>query len=341
MDTHSSASTSSLLSLLLLTLLLVLGSLPSPTLSTSERCHPDDKRALLNIKKAVTIPDHLASWNASNDCCYWDYVECHTETNRIYRLLMYDTSIHRPIPPSVGDLPYLEALVFNNINNLTGPIPYSITKLQNLKMLSIIWTPLSGRIPDFLGQLKSLEYLDLSHNQFSGSIPASLANLQNLTGIQLAANRLSGSIPDSFGRFKDNLYVFVLSRNMLSGKIPKSLSQLDCDSIDLSHNKLVGDASMLFRENSTVRGLDLSFNRLDFDLSNVKFPKNLTFLDLSHNRIRGSIPQQVTELDLWRMDFSYNRLCGRIPVGGKLQQFSYESFIQNRCLCGTPLSDCR
>ncbi|XP_010257389.1 PREDICTED: polygalacturonase inhibitor-like [Nelumbo nucifera] len=340
MDTHISTSSASR-SLFLLSFLFILSYLSSPTLSTSERCHPDDKRALLRIKEALNIPDHLASWNVSTDCCYWDYVGCHTETNRIYQLLIYDTSIHGPIPPSVGDLPYLETLVFSDINNLTGPIPYSITKLQNLKMLRIIWTPLSGRIPDLISQLKNLEYLDLSRNQFSGSIPASLANLRKLTGLQLEGNKLSGSIPDSFGRFKDNLYVFVLSQNMLSGKIPKSLGQLDCESIDLSHNKLVGDAKMLFRENSSVKGLDLSRNRLDFDLSNVKFPKNLTFLDLSYNRIRGSIPQQVTELDLWRMDFSYNRLCGRIPVGGKVQQFGYETFTHNLCLCGTPLPECK
>nr|DAD33385.1 TPA_asm: hypothetical protein HUJ06_012236 [Nelumbo nucifera] len=40
-----------------------------------------------------------------------------------------------------------------------------------------------------------------------------------------------------------------LSHNQLSGEIPKSLGQFNVSRIDLSYNNLVGDTSILFREN--------------------------------------------------------------------------------------------
>nr|DAD42251.1 TPA_asm: hypothetical protein HUJ06_000481 [Nelumbo nucifera] len=106
------------------------------------------------------------------------------------------------------------------------------------------------------------------------------------------------------------------------------------------YNKLTGDASMLLRPDSSVRWIVLSDNRLNFDMSKVRFPQNLTGLYLSHNRIRGSIPEEITKLELLQVfDVSYNRLCGRIPVGGNVQQLGNYSFVHNRCLCGPPLPD--
>ncbi|XP_010257789.1 PREDICTED: polygalacturonase inhibitor-like [Nelumbo nucifera] len=125
---------------------------------------------------------------------------------------------------------------------------------------------------------------------------------------------------------------------MLSGKIPKSFGHLNCEELYLSSNKLTGDASILLRENATMTSMILSWNRLDYDLSKIKFAKNLAFLDLSHNRIRRSIPKQITELD--NLQLGYNLLCGMIPFGGKVQQLGARSFVHNLCLRGAPLPDC-
>ncbi|XP_010265944.1 PREDICTED: polygalacturonase inhibitor-like [Nelumbo nucifera] len=304
---------------LLLSLFLFSPSFSSPTLSATVRCNPSDKNALLAFQKFLYIPSDLPSWDLRTDCCKWTYVHCDPLTNRVTQLVI--TSINTgqfpvargPIPAAVGDLPYLETLSFNDIINLTGSIPYSITKLQNLKRLVISGTTLSSSIPEFLGQLKNLEYLDLSANELFGSIPASLGNLGRLVSLELQSNKLTGKIPNSLGR-------------------------LNPEAIVLSDNKLSGDASMLFSADGRARWINLSGNRLEFDLSKVMFQRNLTFLSLSYNRIGGSIPEQVTELNLIQVfDVSYNRLCGKIPVGGRLQQLGAPPFLHNRCLCGPPL----
>ncbi|XP_010265822.1 PREDICTED: polygalacturonase inhibitor-like [Nelumbo nucifera] len=341
MNSHSSSICKTSLCCLL-PLLVFSSSLLFPTLSASYvRCHPDDRKALLAIKKSLSlhIPKDETPWNPKTDCCTWTYVDCSEETNRVRILNIYETNFHH-IPAAVGDLAYLEKLIFHHLaTKITGSIPYSITKLQNLKLLRIFNTTLSGPIPEFLTQLKNLEYLELSNNQLSGRIPASLANLNKLGGLDLGGNKLTGSIPNSFGRFNSQGGFFLyLSHNQLSGQIPKALGELNFTGIDLSYNKLVGDASMLFKENGAALWIHLSNNQLDFDLSAVRFPKGLMVLDLSHNRIRGSIPEQITELNWQGLYLSDNRLCGNIPYGGNVQQQGEHAFIHNRCLCGPPLS---
>ncbi|KAL8030728.1 hypothetical protein ABFX02_14G304400 [Erythranthe guttata] len=56
-------------------------------------------------------------------------------------------------------------------NNLEGPIPKSISKLQNLNALNLSRNELNGAIPEEIGFMKSLTILDLSYNDFSGRLP--------------------------------------------------------------------------------------------------------------------------------------------------------------------------
>ncbi|KAI4300722.1 hypothetical protein L6164_034064 [Bauhinia variegata] len=229
-----------------------------------------------------------------------------------------------------------------NLPNLYGPIPPTIANLTKLQYLTISNTNVSGPIPDSLSRLRRLLSLDLSGNRLSGPIPASLSQLGKLLFLYLTGNQLTGPIPDSFGSFKQHPSLF-LGRNQLTGKIPLSLAVFDISILDLSGNKLTGDASLLFTSNKTTQQtLYLSSNYLSFNLTKVDhFPPQLTTLDLSHNNIYGSLPNSLTKLDLVVFNVSYNRLCGKIPVGGKLQSFDSYAYEHNKCLCGSPLPSCK
>ncbi|XP_057505831.1 polygalacturonase inhibitor-like [Actinidia eriantha] len=319
--------------------LLLFLSLLSPSLS--DRCNPNDKKVLLRIKQALNNPYLLASWNPDNDCCDWYNVDCDLTTNRIIALTIFSGNISGQIPAAVGDLPYLQTLVFRKLSNLTGQIPSAISKLSNLKMVRLSWTNLSGPVPSFFSQLKNLTFLDLSFNDLTGSIPSSLSKLTNLDAIHLDRNKLTGPIPNSFGEFTGQVPDLYLSHNQLTGSIPKTLGDLNFTVIDVSRNMLSGDISFMFGSNKTIQIVDFSRNMFQFDLSKVVFPQSLTSLDLNHNKIYGSLPVGLTTLDLQYLNVSYNRLCGRIPTGGKLQSFDQTSYFHNRCLCGAPLPDCK
>ena len=165
------------------------------TIATSkDLCNQNDKNTLLKIKKSLNNPYHLASWHPETDCCSWYCLECGDATvnHRVISLTIFAGQISGQLPPEVGDLPYLQKLVFRKLTNLTGQIPHSITKLKYLTFLWLSWTNLTGPVPDFLSQLVNLDYLNLSFNELSGSVPSSLSLLPKLTYIDLSRNKLTG-----------------------------------------------------------------------------------------------------------------------------------------------------
>lgn len=311
--------------------------------SLSELCHPQDKMALLQIKKELNNPTIISSWKPHTDCCkIWNGVNCFRSKNRVgYLTISHDNNLRSKFPLSIGNLPYLESIFFYHLPNLTGPIPIEpISKLLKLKTLTISSTGMSGTIPDFPDQMKNLFNLDLSSNHFSGSLPPSLFKLPKLEMIRFYNNSLTGSIPSSYGYFNNkNLPSLLLSDNQLSGKLPLSFARLNTTVIDLSYNKFEGDASMLFGSNKATREIHISNNLFKFDLGKVELSKTMTTLDVSHNQIYGKFPMGIENIS-W-LNVSYNRMCGKIPKGGNMHIFGVNSFFHNRCLCGSPLPNCK
>ncbi|OWM82671.1 polygalacturonase inhibitor-like [Punica granatum] len=318
--------------LVLLSLLLV-----CPSLSKDDKCHMEDKRVLLKINKALSNGHDL--WTLDLDCCSWHGVTCDDTTNRVTALAFLQIDLPGRIPEAIGDFPYLQTIIFHKVTNLSGPIPYSITKLKYLNFLDISWVNLTGTIPGYLGQLKNLTYLNLSYNNLTGPIPSSLSQIPKLGYINLSRNKLTGTIPASLANLKGNSLYLILSHNQLSGEVPASFGEIDFRNIDLSRNNLQGDIYMLFGYKKTTESMDFSRNMFEFDMSKLQIHKSLAFFDINHNKIHGSIPTVMTELELQSFNVSYNRLCGQIPQGGTLQtRFDYSAYFHNRCLCGAPLN---
>ncbi|KAI3738804.1 hypothetical protein L2E82_28968 [Cichorium intybus] len=320
-------------------MLLLLLLLLSPAITPAERCHPVDKAAIRKFKNSLPM------WKLDRDCC--DIFNCDQTTNRVIRLVLTNSNLAGTIPDTIGDLTYLNTIQFYKMPFLVGEIPQSVTRLKYLESFEINWTNISGNVPPFLAELKTVWTINLSYNNLSGPIQSSLATLPNLAKLDLSRNRLTGSIPESFGHLVAPYGLsLILSHNMLSGEIPESVGNTNFSQFDVSRNNLSGDASMLFgawKDNTNF--VDISRNSFEFDLSPVSFmTKELAYLDLSHNKIYGKIPSQIMEaLELQYFNVSYNRLCGKIPSPWKLKYESFDnsSFMHNRCLCGSPLAQCK
>ncbi|XP_071724966.1 polygalacturonase inhibitor-like [Rutidosis leptorrhynchoides] len=294
--------------LVLLSFILIFSPALLPITYCHERCHPSDKRALLEIKKSANVPN----WNPRTDCCEsWPGVVCDDATNRVTTLssVVVD-DLDGQISLSIGNLLYLKRLSYVTLPRLIGPLPPTIAKLENLEVLEIRATGLSGPLPDIFGSMKMLTILDLSDNKFSGSIPSSTPHAPNIGFVDLRSNKLHGQIPKQFGEFKSKGVIHLyLSSNNLSGNLPATLANSNFDTIILSRNMLEGDASMLFGTNKSIGFVDLSWNKFEFNLPNVRIPRNLSFLDLSHNMITGEIPHVWIQSNLSYLDVSYNKLC--------------------------------
>ena len=124
-------------------------------------------------------------------------------------------------------------------NLLTGPVPSSFARLQNLEQLWLSYNSLSGPIPPELGGpepalpldpsappgLASLKMLDLRENDLTGSIPAELARLQRLEDLWLGLNGLTGEVPPELGGASALGYVY-LSGNGFTGCIPNEIEHV-------------------------------------------------------------------------------------------------------------------
>ena len=82
-------------------------------------------------------------------------------------------------------------------NNISGPIPVSISNLIDLERLDISRNHILGTIPSSLGQLLKLLWLDVSINGLTGQIPSSLSQITGLKHANFRANRLCGEIPQT------------------------------------------------------------------------------------------------------------------------------------------------
>ncbi|KAL1328228.1 hypothetical protein HN51_038130 [Arachis hypogaea] len=316
-------------------------------LVSAERCHPEDKKALLQIKNDLNNPTALSVWNPATDCCHynqWKGVTCSAQNHRVFALNLSHIHIHHgplPIPSSIAALPYLSVIQIMSVSNLIGPIPTSITTLD-LNHLQISNISLSGTIPAFLSNLNNLITLELSNCNLSGPIPPSLiSRMPNLDGLTLSGNSLNGSIPHSFWSFSNQFLYLDLANNRLSGYIPKSLENQNVAFVFLNDNMFEGDASFLFKSNRSTR-IDLSKNKLAFDFGRVEsFNDLLIALDLRYNKIYGKIPEAIKSLHVEKFNVSHNNLCSKIPTGGVLSSITDASaYAHNKCLCGTPLLPC-
>lgn len=311
---------------------------------SAERCNPNDKKALLEIKKVLGNPYDLITWDPKTDCCT-DWVEatltCDEKNNRVTNLNLFKIDNAGHLSPAIGNLTYLKSLDINNVRNLSGPIPSTIVKLTKLTFLRISQTNISGPVPEFLSKLKNVTYINLSYNKLVGTIPVSLSQLPNLEFLRLDRNKLTGQIPISFSKLAPKLTYLYLGHNQLTGVVPTSFAGWSFDTIDLSRNMLEGDISFLFGKDKTTFEMLLDHNKFEFDFSKLTFGESLVRLDLNHNKIYGSLPTILTKQSWQLFNVSYNRLCGRIPQGGNMQRFDLYSYFHNKCLCDAPLPPCK
>uniref|UniRef100_A0A0D9WBT0 Leucine-rich repeat-containing N-terminal plant-type domain-containing protein n=1 Tax=Leersia perrieri TaxID=77586 RepID=A0A0D9WBT0_9ORYZ len=322
------------------------------------RCNAGDRAALLAVKAALNNASYFQSWTSDIACCHWYGVDCGgddydydpTDSDRVLTLaFLRDDNLTGAIPgDAIAGLTALQDLTFFKVPGITGRIPSSLTKISGtLKSLTISRTGVSGRIPSFIGEkLNSLQSLDLSFNSLSGAIPPSIAALVNLSYIDISRNSLTGKIPPAMLSKVDTIQrgpaILRLSHNNLTGRIPAEFAGVRFMEIDLSRNRLTGDASMLFgEEKKDLVAVYLSRNELSFDMSRLQLPDRFGFLDVSHNAVYGGIPAQMANLtNLQMLNVSYNRMCGQIPAGGNMARFDAYCFQHNKCLCGEPLAPC-
>ncbi|KAK9045413.1 hypothetical protein V6N11_059293 [Hibiscus sabdariffa] len=265
---------------------------------------PSETMLLFQVKKLLEYPQVLQGWTRWTNLCY--------------------------LPPSpslkvvCSNSRVTELVIVGNKSSSAGQTlshKFSIdslftvlTKMSNLKALSLVslglWGPLSPKID----RLPSLQALNLSSNFISGKIPNQIASLKNLTSLVLADNLFNGSVPDltgltllqdlnlggnhlgpQFPSLSRSLVSIALSNNSFRSEIPSGLKKFNqLQKLDISSNKMVGPIPSFLFSLASIQNLNLAQNQLSGALpSTTSCSKNLTFVDISNNLLTGKLPSCI------------------------------------------------
>lgn len=197
-------------------------------------------------------------------------------------------------------------------NNLQGPIPLSVFKLEELCYLLLCFNGFNGTIHlNVLRGLSNLDQLDLSYNNLSVNVSGNGSNISFLPGyLRLASCNLS-RFPDIFKNQVSRLYDLDLSDNKIDGEIPNWIWNGSISVLNLSNNHLVGIQEPYSLSN--VDTLDLSLNQLRGKIPSL--PPYISFVDLSSNSFTSSIPSDIGKdaSSIQYFSLANNSLIGVIP----------------------------
>ena len=258
---------------------------------------------------------------------------------RVIALELARNNLLGPLPDALGRLDKLETLVLDG-NELSGPIPPELTSLENLRGLNLFDCWISGTIPPELGKLTGLEVLNLGSNgtALTGTLPSELGKLTKLKRLHLGGNGLYGSIPEALSRLTA-LKHLVLSNNNFNGSIPRELGQLtELIELLLNGNGLSGVIPRELGQLSKLAHLDMSRNGLTGPVpGELGQLTNLNRLNLSRNELTGLIPGELSLMaTLQTLDLSYNKLGDSVPGElGKLTALRELILAGNTGLTGT------
>lgn len=269
-----------------------------------------ETRILFQIQKLLEYPQVLKDWTNWTNFCFLPpstSLKIICSNGHVTEL----TIIGNKTSPSSHSSKPFQALsgTFSTDSFFTV-----VTKLSNLKVLSLaslgLWGPLPGKINRFW----NLEVLNISSNFISGEIPSSISSMKNLKSLVLADNLFNGNIPDlkkltlleeinfdgnklgpDFPSIGNNLVNIILRNNLIRSQIPSQLVKFDkLHVFDISSNNFFGKIPKFMFSLPSLKYLNLSSNKFSSNLSlNLACGSSLTYVDISHNFLVGKLPSCV------------------------------------------------
>ncbi|XP_020232054.1 probable LRR receptor-like serine/threonine-protein kinase At1g14390 [Cajanus cajan] len=271
-----------------------------------------ENRILFQVQKLLEYPQVLQGWNRWTNLCFLPpspslKIVC---TNGHVTEL---TIIGNKSSPSSHTH---KAASWTSLQTLSGRFSIdslfkAMTKLSNLKVLSLVSLGLWGPLPAKINRFWSLEVLNISSNFIYGEIPQSITSMRNLRSLVLVDNLFNGTVPDlqrlasleelnlggnklgpQFPSVGKNLVTIILRNNSIRSHIPPQLVHFDkLEVFDVSSNEFFGNIPSSLISKPSLQYLNLAANHLSGNLLvNTACGSSLKFVDISHNLLVGELP---------------------------------------------------
>jgi Leucine-rich repeat (LRR) protein len=226
------------------------------------------------------------------------------------------------LPDEIQHLTYLQSLHIANNPAMGGSVPSSVRQLGGLQRLALPGCSIVASFPDWMGDMTQLKVLDLSRNRLRGSMPSTISRLTNLNTLLLGENLLDATL-DIFQPLKQ-LHRIEIQYNLFNGNLDSQIfsSWTQLVHFNASANQLSGSLPENLLGHSTLREIDLRFNRFSGTIPDKKFaassttlnPLPLEYLALDWNELEGPLPiafiPHLVELKV--LGVSSNLLTGTI-----------------------------
>ncbi|KAF5946438.1 hypothetical protein HYC85_016666 [Camellia sinensis] len=152
-------------------------------------------------------------------------------TNFAHGKDLSDNLLYEDIPFSISKLKQLELLNLKN-NQLTGPIPSTLTQIPKLKTLFTL-----DKLLVRLSSGGNYVCRGLRGNSLTGTLSPDMCQLTGLCDVR--GNNLTGTIPDNIGNCT-SFEILDISYNQISGEIPYNIGFLQVATLSLQGNRLTG-----------------------------------------------------------------------------------------------------
>ncbi|CAN6286563.1 unnamed protein product [Urochloa humidicola] len=286
---------------------------------------PSQVWTMIKIQQLLNSPPMLSHWRHSTDFC-GGAGDSTGPTGSASVLCYGDTVTQLHIAGAAAGSPPLPR------NFSLGALVTTLSRLPDLKVLTLSSIGLWGPLPGKLGRLASLEIVNVSGNYLYGDIPRGMSRLASLQTLVLDDNLLGGELPEWIGGAAalPSLAVLSLRNNTFRGAVPESLVTLpSLRSLVLASNNLSGNLPDMSRA-ANLQVLDAGGNSLG-----PAFPKlgrKVVAVVLGRNRFGGGLPAALASFYLLeRLDVSWNRFVGPFPPAlMSLPSIRYLSIAGNR-----------
>ncbi|KAI3991145.1 hypothetical protein MKX01_022366 [Papaver californicum] len=201
---------------------------------------PHAALSILSFKSTSDLNDnlHFPVNNRSTNHCQWIGVKC--AQGRVVRFVIEGFNLGGYFGfNTLTRLDQLRVLSLRN-NSLTGPIP-DLSGLVNLKSLFLHHNSFSGVFPPSVLSLHRLRTLDLSYNNLTCSIPPKIIGLDRLYYLRLEWNHFNVSVPPLN---QSSLQIFNVSGNNLAGTISITVALTRFHSSSFLWNPVITDTNL-------------------------------------------------------------------------------------------------
>ncbi|KAK8481261.1 hypothetical protein V6N11_038009 [Hibiscus sabdariffa] len=293
------------------------------TFNNSNTCHVT--HILLKAQNlSGTLPTNLASLSflveidLSRNFLSGNVPRQWGSASRLANITLMGNRLTGEIPVELENLSNLTSLVLE-VNGFSGSLPPELGNLPGLKRMLLSSNNFTGEIPETYANLTSMEDFRISDNNFTGQIPEFMfRNWRNLTRIEMEGSGLSGPIPSINVPLQSLRYIIISDLNGAEATFPQLNATLPrLDRVMFRSCNLIGEIPSSFGRFTTIRILDLSFNKLSGEIPDLS-ALDLDTLFLNGNNFTGAVPRWILETKE-DMDVSFNNFtstgavseCGR------------------------------